>query len=107
MSGAGGRARPRNGERAHPALLEAARTENLQRDRYDDQPQASKRHALLALELREARALPTSAQMRAQVPALSPGEASIEVARDRSPGRNTMRRRVHLIVQMLVNDFSS
>src|SRR5438477_4348523 len=53
-SGAGGRARPRNGTRAHPASLEAVRAENLQRVRNGDQSHSPKRRPLLSLEAGEA-----------------------------------------------------
>src|SRR5437667_7046119 len=94
-SGAGGRARPRNGTRAHPASLEAVRAENLQRVRNGDQSHSPKRRPLLSLEAGEACAPGAIAQMRAQPPALSPGESPVQVARDRRLCLEAVRRSRH------------
>jgi hypothetical protein len=74
----------------------------LQRDRQCDQPQAPERRALFSLEAREARTPLAGAQVCAQAPALSPGESPIEVARDRPLRVEALRRRAHLIEQMLI-----
>jgi len=70
----------------------------LQRNRHGDEPQAPERLSLFSLEAGEARAPLAGAQVRAQAPALSPGESPIEVARDRPA---CMEAVLHLREQML------
>jgi hypothetical protein len=85
-----------------PTPLEAGRPENLQRNRHRNQRQAPERRLLFSLEAGEARTPLAGAQVRVQAPAFSPGESPIEVARDRSPGMEAIRRKPHLIEQMLI-----